>query len=267
LSLRWATEDASQRTRIDEEGIMTDGLLLLHGWPLDASMWDEQVEALRADVPVVAPHMPGFGGAPSAGPVLSMEAAAAAAAGAVADAGLDRVVVCGLSMGGYVALALWLRHRELVAGFVFANTRSGADDDAGKERRRTVAARLLNEGNGFLVESPPPLLSESASPELWRKVKDSIAAQPAEAIAAAALGMAERRDATSDLPGIDVPTLIVTGSGDTLIPPDVTKPMAEQIPAARFEVLEGAGHLSNLEAPDEFTKLLREHLRAADLMG
>jgi 3-oxoadipate enol-lactonase len=239
---------------------LTDGLLLLHGWPMDASMWDEQVEALRNELPVIAPNFPGFGSAPSGGPILSMEAAAAAAVGAALDEGLDRVVVCGLSMGGYVALAMWRRFPEGVAGFVFANTRGGADDEAGKERRRTVAERLRAEGNEFLVENPPPLLSESAPPELWRRVKGVIADQPADAIAAAALGMAERRDATADLPGINVPTLVITSTGDTLIPPEATKPMAEQIPGARLEVIEGAGHLSNLEAPDEFTRLLREHL-------
>lgn len=246
---------------------MTDGVLLIHGWPMDASMWDQQVEALAGDLAVVAPHMPGFGGTPSAGPIMSMDAAAAAAAGAAADQGLERVVVCGLSMGGYVGLAMWRRHREMVAGFVFANTRAGADDDAGKERRRALATRLRAEGSEFLVESPPPLLSDGAPPELWERVKATVAAQPAEAIAAAALGMAERPDSTPSLGGIDVPTLVITSSGDTLIPPEATAPMADQIPGARLEVLEGAGHLSNLEAPEEFTRLIREHVEACRTAG
>jgi 3-oxoadipate enol-lactonase len=245
---------------------MTDGLLLLHGWPMDGSQWDPQMEALGSDVRVVAPSLPGFGGTPPAGPVMSMEVAAAAVAGAARDEGLERVVVCGVSMGGYVAFALWRRHRELVAGFVLANTKAGADDDAGKERRRTLAERLRAEGNGFLVESPPPLLSESAPPDLWESVKATIAAQPAEAIAAAAMGMAERPDSTDLLAGITVPTLVVTSSADTLIPPEATSPMTDQIPSARLEVIEGAGHLSNLEAPDEFTGLLRDHLRACGVL-
>jgi 3-oxoadipate enol-lactonase len=242
---------------------VTDGLLLIHGWPMDGSEWDPQVQALGADVPVVAPSLPGFGGTPSAGPVLSMAAAAAAAAGAVQDAGLDRVVVCGLSMGGYVAFAMWRRHRELVAGFVLSNTRAGADDDAGKERRRALAARLRAEGSGFLVENPPPLLSESAPAELWERVKATMAAQPAEAIAAASLGMAERPDSTALLGEITVPTLVVTSSADTLIPPEATSPMADQIRGARLEVIDGAGHLSNLEAADEFTRLLKEHVQTS----
>src|SRR5439155_13786786 len=149
------------------------------------------------------------------------------------------------SMGGYVALELWRSARDRVAGFVFANTRAGADDEAGVERRRALAGRLRAEGNGFLVEQPPPLLSAGASEELWDRVKGIIAAQPAESIAAASLGMAERPDSTPDLAGIDVPTLVITSTGDTLIPADATRPMAEAIPAASLEVLDRRGHRSN----------------------
>jgi 3-oxoadipate enol-lactonase len=239
---------------------MTDGLLLLHAFPLDASMWAPQLAGFTGKVSVVAPNFPGFGGAPPVDDVLHMDAAADLAADAVSKAGIQRVVVCGLSMGGYMALAFWRRHRDQVAGMVLANTRAGADDEAGKERRRALAERLRAEGNQFLAESPPPLLSEHAPPDLWNRVKENIRAQPAEAIAAASLGMAERPDSTGDLAGIDVPTLVITSTGDTLIPPEATTPMAEQIPGAGLEVIDGAGHLSNLEAPEEFNRLLREHL-------
>jgi pimeloyl-ACP methyl ester carboxylesterase len=246
---------------------MTDGLLLLHGWPLDGWMWEDQVAALHDEVPVLAPNLPGFGGAPSAGPVMSMDDAAEAAATALSGAGIDRAVVCGLSMGGYAALAFWRRYRARVAGLVFANTRAGADDEAGVERRRALAARLREEGSDFLVQSPPPLLSERAGGGLWDVVKANIRSQPAESIAAASLGMAERPDSTPDLPGIDVPTLVVTSSGDTLIPAEATRPMAEAIPGALLEDLGPAGHLSNLEAPEAFNRLLHDHLRRCGLLS
>jgi 3-oxoadipate enol-lactonase len=239
---------------------VTAGLLLVHAFPLDASMWEPQLSAFRDRVPVVAPNLPGFGGTPPAGEVMTMAAAAQRAVDALDEAGIDRAVVCGLSMGGYVAFELWRSARERVAGLVLANTRSGPDDDAGKERRRALAERLLAEGNAFLVEQPPPLLSAAATDELWDHLKGIIAAQPAEAIAAASLGMADRPDSTPDLAGIDVPTSVVTSSGDTLIPADATTPMAAAIQDARLEVIEGAGHLSNLEAPGEFNRLLEEHL-------
>jgi pimeloyl-ACP methyl ester carboxylesterase len=147
-----------------------------------------------------------------------------------------------------------------VAGIVLANTKAEADDEAGKERRRQLATRLRAEGNAFLVASPPPLLSDGAAEGLLDRVKGIIAKQPAAAIAAAALGMADRPDSTPDLAGINVPTLVITGSKDTLIPPEATKPLAEGIANARYEVIAGAGHLSNLEAPERFSVLLKEHL-------
>ncbi len=239
---------------------MPDGLVLLHAFPLDSSMWAPQVEALSGDVPVVTPEFPGFGGTPSADADGYMDAAADAAAQAMDAAGVQRAVVCGLSMGGYAALAFWRRHRERVAGLVLANTRSGADDEAGKQRRADLAERLRNEGTGFLADSPPPLLSTSAPLDLLERVKSIIRQQPAEAIAGASLGMGARPDSTADLAGIDVPVLVITASGDTLIPPDATSPIATQVPNGRLEILADSGHLSNLEAPDAFTNLLRGHL-------
>jgi 3-oxoadipate enol-lactonase len=239
---------------------MTDGLLLLHAFPLDASMWEPQAEAFGPWIPLVAPNAPGFGGTELSGSVTTMAAAADGARQAMAQADVDRAVVCGLSMGGYVALEFWKRHRDAVAGLVLANTRAGADDEAGRERRRALASRLRSEGSAFLVESPPPLLSSEAPAGLWDRVRDIIRDQAAEAIAAASLGMAERADFTGDLVRIDVPTLVVTSDGDTLIPSAATIPMADAIPGAQLSVIAGAGHISNLEAAEEFTSLLRAHL-------
>lgn len=234
-----------------------DGILFIHAFPLDSSMWEPQVSAFQGETKVAAVDLPGFGSTKSSGNVMSMDAAADVAAKAAREAGIQRALVVGLSMGGYAALALWRRHRELVAGLVLANTKAEGDDAAGKDRRKALADRLKAEGNGFMVESPPPLLSDSAPGELMTLVKGIIARQPAESIAAASLGMAERPDSTADLAGIDVPVLVITGSKDSLIPPAATKPLADGIRNASYEVIEGAGHLSNLEAPERFNELLR----------
>ncbi len=244
---------------------MADSLLLIHGFPLDETQWTEQVAALSGRVLVVAPSMPGFGASEPAGDVMTMAAAAEACVQALDDADVRQPVVCGPSMGGYVAFELWRSHRDRVGGLVLANTRSGPDDDAGKDRRRALAKRIQEEGSGFLVDHPGPLLSDQASDELWERVRTIIAAQSPQAIAAAALGMADRPDSTPDLPGIDVPTLVITSTGDTLIAPDKTTPLADAIPGATLEVIQGAGHLSNLEAPGEFTALLEQHLRTCGL--
>jgi pimeloyl-ACP methyl ester carboxylesterase len=246
---------------------VTDGLLLLHAFPLDARMWEPQLSAFSGVLPVIAPHLPGFGGTDPAGEVMTMGAAADRVLAELDRAGVDRAVVCGLSMGGYVAFELWRRARQRFAGLVLANTRAEPDTDEGAANRRALAERLRREGNGFLVEKPPPLLSEGAPQELWGYVRRLIADQPAEAIAAASLGMAERPDSRPDLPGIDVPTLVITSTGDTLIPPEASAPMAEAIPGADLLVIQGAGHLSNLEQADTFSGTLEEHVERAGFQG
>jgi pimeloyl-ACP methyl ester carboxylesterase len=238
-----------------------DGVALVHAFPVDARMWDRQVEGLRADgLAVVAPDLPGFGGSDAApGGVMTMRSAADRVQRALDEAGIDRAVVVGLSMGGYVAFELWRQARARFLGLVLANTRSEADPPDGADRRRDLARRLRDEGN-VLVASPPPLLSEGAGDALWDRVRGLISDQPPEAIAAASLGMAERPDSTGDLASIDVPTAVITSSGDTLIPPDVTAALADRVPGASLTTIEHAGHLSNLEAPEAFEGALREHL-------
>lgn len=224
-------------------------------------MWAPQRAVLERETKVVAVNMPGFGGTHAVGTVMSMSMAADRAAAAARRAGLRKALVCGLSMGGYVALALWRQHPDLVGGLVLANTKAEGDDETARDRRVQLATRLRAEGNGFLIENPPPLLSEHSSPELRGRVKDFIAAQLPNSIAAASLGMAERPDSTGDLATITVPTLVISSTNDTLIPPATTKGLADGIKGARFEMIEGAGHLSNLETPEAFNRLLSGHLR------
>jgi pimeloyl-ACP methyl ester carboxylesterase len=195
---------------------------------------------------------------------MSMGSAAERALGALAERGIDRAVVCGLSMGGYVAFELWRRARQRVIGFVLANTRGVADPPEGAAARRALAERLRSEGN-VLAHEPPALLSDRAPEDLRARVRGWIGEQPPEAIAAASLGMAERPDSTPDLATIDVPTLVLTSTEDRLIAPQISADMAGQIPRGRLEMIEGAGHLSNLEAPEAFDAALLEHLAASGL--
>ncbi len=241
---------------------MTDGLLLIHAFPLDARMWGSLADRDH----VVAPNLPGFGGTPGPdGDVLTMSIAARACSEALDRAHLDRVVICGLSMGGYVAFELWRTARTRIAGLILANTRAEADTPEAAANRRTLAERLRTEGN-VLADRPPPLLSPDAPVELQEQVRSWIADQPPHAIAAAALGMAERPDASIDLPGIDVPTLVITSDADALIPREISAPMADVIPGSRLEVMEGAGHLTVLERPEAFARLIHQHLTACGVV-
>jgi 3-oxoadipate enol-lactonase len=237
---------------------MTTGLLLIHAFPLDARMWG----GLGSSAGVVAPSLPGFGGSdPPPSEVMTMASAALRCRDAIDDAGFSDVVVAGLSMGGYVAFELWRTMPDRIRGLVLANTRAEADTVEGVRARRGLAERLRREGN-VLVDEPPPLLGERAGGDVQARVRAWIADQPAEAIAAAALGLAERVDSSPDLPGISVPTLVITSDLDTLIAPEVTSAIAVGIPGARLETIEGAGHLSRVERPDVFDALVLDHARA-----
>jgi pimeloyl-ACP methyl ester carboxylesterase len=244
---------------------VTDGLLLVHAFPLDARMWEPQLATFADVLPVIAPHLPGFGGAESAGRVLTMEAAARRCLTALDEAGVDRAVVCGLSMGGYATLALVALAPHRVIGLALANTRAGADAPEGAAARHALAERLGAEGSGFLVAEPPPLLSDHAPEALREHVRAMIADQPPDAIAAAALGMAERPDRSDELGAIDVPTLVITSDGDRLIPAAASEPMAAAIPGAELLTIAGAGHLSNLEAPGDFDEGLAALLARSGL--
>ena len=161
--LRGAAEGPAGRGRPEREGDpMTDGVLLIHAFPLDARMWEPQLAAFGG-LAVVAPHLPGFGGSQAAGDVMTMSAGPARCVEALDAAGVDRAVVCGLSMGGYVAFELWRTSARAVRRPGPGEHPGRGGQREGAAGRRTLAARLVAEGSDFLVESPPPLLSEHAS--------------------------------------------------------------------------------------------------------
>jgi 3-oxoadipate enol-lactonase len=227
-------------------------------------MWEPQLAALPEGLPVAAPNLPGFGGSEPAGDILTMGLAAERALATMGERGIDRAVVCALSMGGYVAFEMWRRARDRVLGFVLANTRAVADSQEAAAGRRALAERLRSQGN-VLIAEPPALLSDHAPEELRTRVHGWIAEQPPEAIAAALLGMAERPDSTPDLATIDVPTLVLTSTGDRMIAPQISAEMAGLIPRGRLETIEGVGHLSNLEGAEAFDAALVDHLAACGL--
>ena len=239
---------------------MADGILLLHTFPLDATMWEPQISALSGETIVIAPNIPGSGGTPPCGEVTSMDEVADMAADAVKAAGIERVVVVGMGTGGHAALAFWRRHRSFVAGLVLVSTRADAETADTRISREDLAEWLRDHGLPILTANLPPLLSAGAPAALWDHVAAIIARQSGPGLASGLLGSARRVDSTPDLPTIDVPTLVIAATGDMICHPAIATRIASGIPGARLEVLRGPGQLSNLEVPDEFNRLLREHL-------
>lgn len=223
-------------------------------------MWDVQVASLREDVDeILAPSLPGFGGTPVPATQPTLDDYADALVRHLDDAGVDRATVVGLSMGGYVALALWRRHRERISGLLLADTRADADDEAARDRRAKLAELVRERGTNALLLQPPKWVRDGS--DRWEAVKAMVRRQPAEAIAQGSLAIGARPSSLELLPTIDVPTSIVVGAEDAITPPDMSEAMAARIPGATLEVIPHAGHLSNLDAPDAFDRAMRDLVR------
>jgi 3-oxoadipate enol-lactonase len=239
-------------------------LLLLHTFPLDSRMWLPQIEALGG-YQVLVPDLRGFGAAREwAVEVADMDLLADDVVRLLDERNLGQVVLCGLSMGGYVALAFARRHPERLGGLVLCGTQAGADNEEGAADRLAMAERVLAEGVGFMPEVMlPRLLGETARkqrPDLVEQVTDMILDQDPRGIAGAQRGMAARTDSTPTLAEVNVPTLVIVGDEDESAGPHEGLALATGIRDARLVEVEGAGHLVNLEQPDAVNEALLDFI-------
>ncbi len=249
-----------------EAGAGEPALVLLHGFPLHAGMWAEQLDALSGPRRVIAPDLLGFGrsDAPDSLYRYTMAGFADLVAGLLDHLGLRRVALAGLSMGGYVALAVLRGHPERVARLVLADTRAGADTQLAYDTRTDQQEQIARIGTDALVETLlGGLLCErtrSTRPDVVDHVRRLMANAPAGYIGALE-AMKHRPDATAELAAIAVPTLVIVGEDDRLSPPDVARDMQARIPGSELVVLPDAGHLSNIEAAAGFNQAVEGFLR------
>jgi pimeloyl-ACP methyl ester carboxylesterase len=182
---------------------------------------------------------------------------------------LDSAVLVGLSMGGYVAFALWRRHRTRIRALVLADTRAGPDSDEGREKRRRIIDVARARGSAAVAElqlaGMVGATTRERRPDVADAVRAMIAAAPIEGIVGALEAMMTRPDSAPTLATIAVPTLIVVGEEDVLTPPSEARSMHDQIRGSRLEVLPRAGHVSNLEQPSAFNHVLSEFVEGSAL--
>ena len=235
-------------------------LVLIHAYPLSGAMWGHEVRALRdAAEPIIAPSLPGFGGTAVPRGDASMDDYADSIVAAMDAARVDRAAVAGLSMGGYVAFALWRRHRDRVERLFLADTRAEADTQDAREKRLRLAALIREHGIEALLKATPPWLRKG-SPH-WDPLLKMIRGQTPDGVAQGSIAMANRPDSRPDLPTIDVPTAVVVGEADEITPLEMSQAMVDHIPGATLSIIPGAGHIANLEAPTAFEAALRAWLR------
>ena len=241
-----------------------DPLVLLHAFPLNGRMFEPQIEAFSEERRVVAPDLPGFGRSPRTPAQPDVRYYAEGVSGLLDRLGLERVVVLGVSMGGYVAFGCMRLFPERVSGLVLANTRPDPDSEEIRENRKNMVRRVADEGVEVLLELQMQRLLARDTREkngaVVEKVRAMILESSPNGVVAALGAMRERPDSTPLLGDIEVPTLVIGGEEDGISSPEVMGAMAEKIPGSRHVTLPHAGHLSNLEAPEGFNAAMKEFL-------
>ena len=242
-------------------------VVLIHGYPFNRSLWNEQVEALSSSYRVVAPDLRGFGETDASGQPATMNRMAQEVAQLMDHLEIPRAVIGGLSMGGYVALAFYKQFASRVRAFILADTRAQADTEEAKQTRAQQADKALSEGMAGIADAMLPKLltpeTVSKHPDIVKRVRDMMLKTKPEGAAAALLGMAERDDQTALLPQISSPTLILVGAEDAITPVADSEKMHDAIAGSRLVVLEHAGHVSNLERTEQFNKALLDFLKTS----
>jgi pimeloyl-ACP methyl ester carboxylesterase len=238
-------------------------VVLLHAFPLSSAMWLEQRNDLADTCRVITPDLRGFGGSQLGFDEPSLDLMADDVAAVLDRLDLAEVVLGGLSMGGYVAMAFLRRHPGRVVALLLADTKAGADPDAARDNRLRIAATLTeDDSTQVLVDDVlPALVGETTrrdQPLVLGRVRALVEAAPPQAAAWAQRAMAERPDSLDTLRTVDVPAVVVLGDEDQLASRDDGAAMVEALPQGRLVVVPGAGHLSAVEAPGAFATAVRE---------
>lgn len=240
-------------------------ILFIHGFPLDRTMWRHLMATLTR-WRRLAPDLRGMGKSDAPGTGYSMPEYADDLAGLLDALEVERAVVCGLSMGGYVAFELMRRHPRRVRGLVLLNTRAAADSPGVRRHRDQAIARVERDGPAVLADEMIEQLlapgSVTAMPHVVQHLEAMIVGNATAGVVGALRAMRDRVDATPSLATVTVPTLVVAGREDRVVPMEESKAMAAAIPGAQFTAIAEAGHLTPMEQPIVLSRVLAEFLEA-----
>jgi 3-oxoadipate enol-lactonase len=253
------------RLNYDDRGAGA-AVLLVHGFPLDRSMWDAQVEILAETHRVITPDLRGFGesefgdGDPTS---MSLDVYAADLAAMLDALNVDTVTLGGLSMGGYIAFAFLRAYAPRVSRLLLLDTKATPDTDEGRAGRFALMTRVREEGSKAAAEAMLPRMftaTEAVRPALWERTRAMMDGASSRGVRGALQALADRPDSTPDLARIRVPTLILVGDADVLTPPSDAEAMHRAIAGSHLATIADCGHLSTLEQPDAVNQQLKSFL-------
>lgn len=229
-------------------------VVLLHGFPHSAELWTPQRAALGGNYRVIAPDLRGHGRSDLPHGAVSIDLYADDVVALMDELGIGEATVGGLSMGGYVLMALLRRRPDRVRAVMLMATKAPGDTEAGKQARNDMIALAQEEGAGAVADRMLPRMvtarTRAENPDLVEFVRSMMAATSVEGIVAAQSAMRDRPDSTPTLAGLQLPALILVGQEDELTPPAEAEAMHRAIAGSRLEVIPDAAHVLNLEQPE-----------------
>jgi pimeloyl-ACP methyl ester carboxylesterase len=235
-------------------------IVLLHGYPFNRTMWQDQIKELSNKYRVICPDLRGHGQTSISGEISEMREMAKDTAKLLDHLGINQIILGGLSMGGYVVFEFYRQFPERVKALVLADTKPGADTEEARHKRFESAEKAIKEGMSAIAdEMLPKVLSEETradKPEIVNQVREMIESTSAAGAVAALRGMAARSDQTDLLANINAPTLIIVGDEDALTPPQEAEKMHQAIKNSQIVRIKNAAHLTPLEKPEEFDHAL-----------
>lgn len=241
-------------------------IIFLHGFPFNKSMWQPHYDSLKQHFRIIAPDLRSFGYSKDDTSELSMDLFADDVIALMDELNLDQVAVCGLSMGGYIALNAIQRYPERFNALILCDTQCNADTEEGKAKRLKSIDDIKSNGitdftEGFLKNVFHPE-TMSSKPEIVAGLKNMMLSNSEHAFTHGMKALAERKETCSMLDQIQVPALVICGSDDTLTPVSKAQYLHEQIKGSQIRIIQKAGHISNMEQPEEFNKIILDFLKS-----
>jgi len=257
------------RKKINGLNVETSGevnnqaVVFIHGFPFDNTLWNGVIDELKDDYYCISYDIRGFGNSELGDAQFTMESYVEDLESIILALELDKPIICGFSMGGYVALRA--NEREKYKGLILANTATNSDNDEAKLKRASGISDIDAKGlEPFVDAFFKAAFSEDfikKEPLKIKKIKENVMKSNPTALKAALLAMVSRTDTTQNLQKMDMPVLLITSENDKVIPKETMEQMASKIKNSTIVSLSDSGHVSMVENPDGFKSVVRKFLQ------